>query len=463
MAKDNIKKYEMDMSSGSVLRKMLAFTIPLMFSGVLQLLFNAADIVIVGNFAGDDALAAVGSNTSLINLITNLFVGLSIGSNVLAAREYGAQQEGELSRTVHTSMLLGLTSGIALTAVGVLGARQILIWMQTPQSVLGLATVYLRIYFLGMTATMIYNFGSAVLRAVGDTKRPLYFLFISGVINVLLNLFFVLVLEMDVAGVAIATVISQCVSAALIVICLMKAEGGIHLSLPLMRFDWGKFAQILKIGLPAGFQGILFSLSNVVIQSAVNSFGAVVMAGNSAAANIEGFVYVAMNAFYQATLSFGSQSVGAGNIKRVTKILLTGQLCVVVVGIALGNITAISGNVLLRMYSADSAVIAAGAERLDVICTTYALCGMMDVMVGALRAIGYSVMPMIVSLVGVCAMRLAWIATVFQLEQFHIIKTVYASYPITWVITLVAHVICYIWAINRVKRRATAQTDTGIL
>ena len=297
---------------------MLIFTIPLMCSSILQLLFNAADIVVVGRFAGDNSLAAVGSNTALINLLTNLFVGLSIGANVAAARFYGAKQDGEVKKTVHTAMLLSIFSGIILTVIGVIGARQILIWMQTPSEVLELAVLYLRIYFVGMTGTMIYNFGSALLRAVGDTKRPLYYLFGAGCVNIVLNLLFVICFHMDVAGVALATVISEAISALLVLRCMIKEKGSIHLELRELHIYPDKFVQILKVGLPAGFQGIVFALSNVVIQSSINLFGATVVAGNSAAANIEGFVYMAMNSFYQATISFTSQNFGAGKQERIS-------------------------------------------------------------------------------------------------------------------------------------------------
>ena len=403
--------------------------------------------------AGDNSLAAVGSNTALISLLTNLFIGLSIGANVLAARYYGAKQEKALSETVHTSMLLSVYSGIILTVIGLIGAKRILIWMQTPEEVLDLAALYLRIYFIGMTATMIYNFGSAVLRAIGDTKRPLYYLFVAGIINVILNLIFVIVMKLDVAGVALATVISQCISAFLVVRCLMREQGGMKLILKNLHIHKDKFASILKIGLPAGFQGIVFSLSNVVIQSSVNLFGATVMAGNSAAANIEGFVYFAMNAFYQATISFTSQNMGAKNYERINKIVLVGEMCVTVTGIVLGNLMVLGGESLLGFYSSSPEVIEAGMHRLRVISATYALCGMMDVMVGALRGIGYSVMPMIVSLIGACGLRLLWLATIFQVDRFHNVFIIYLSYPITWLITLSVHIICFIWARRKITKQ----------
>lgn len=441
------------MCSGSILKKMLLFTIPLMCSSILQLLFNAADIIVVGRYAGDNSLAAVGSTTSLINLLTNLFLGMSVGGNVLTAHFYGAKQNKDLEETVHTAILLSLFSGVFLAIVGCVGAEQILIWMDTPKEVLPLAAVYLRIYFLGMPAMMAYNFGSAILRAIGDTKRPLYYLTFAGVINVLLNLLFVIVFKMDVAGVATATVISQCLSAVLVLRCLMKEEGAIRLNLKKLRIHPDKFLKILQIGIPAGFQGVVFSLSNVVIQASVNSFGATVVAGNSAALNIEGFVYVAMNAFHQASISFTSQNMGAAKYERINRILITAELCVIVVGTALGNLVVVFGYPLLSLYTTSAEVAAAGMVRLKVICSVYALCGMMDVIVGSLRGMGYAIMPMIVSLIGACGLRLLWIFTFFRQEAFHTPVSLYLTYPVSWIITFSVHVICYIVVKRKLDKR----------
>ena len=447
------KNYEIDMCNGPILKKMLLFALPLMLSSILQLLFNAADIVVVGRFAGDDSLAAVGSTSSLINLLTNLFIGLSVGANVLVARYYGAKKEEELKDTVHTAMTLSLIGGVVLTIIGIIGAPVILRWMQSPPEVLPLAIVYLRVYFAGMTAVMVYNFGSSILRAVGDTKRPLYFLSIAGVINVVLNLIFVIVFHWGVFGVGLATTISQIVSALLVLRCLMREQGGIRLDLKCLGIHTGKLLQIMQIGLPAGFQGMLFSLSNVVIQSSVNTFGATIVAGNSAAANIEGFVYVGMNAFYQAAISFMGQNVGAGKYHRVNKILFSAEACVIVIGLLLGNGVILFAKPLLGLYTDSAAVVEAGVLRLQVICTLYCLCGMMDVMVGALRGLGYSIAPMIVSLLGACAFRLVWVSTIFQIERFHVIETIYLSYPISWTLTFLAHVVTFLVVRNRLKKR----------
>lgn len=447
------KSYTMNLCEGSILQKMLRFAFPLMLSSMLQLMFNAADVIVVGRYAGDNSLAAVGSNGSIINLLTNIFMGLSIGANVLVARYFAAKQEKELRKTVHTAITVSVISGVILTIIGAVAAKQILIWMQCPAEVIELSALYLRIYFLGMPAMMVYNFGAAILRGVGDTKRPLYFLAFAGVINVIFNLVFVIICKMDVAGVALATIISQFISAFLVIRCLMKEEGAIRLQRQYLGIDKKIFLSILRIGLPAGLQGSLFSISNVVIQSSINTFGATIVAGNSAASNIEGFVYMAMNAFAQAIVAFTSQNVGAGQYKRINKILLTTQLCVLVVGGVMGNAVYLFGEPLLGLYTDSPVVVAAGMKRLSVICTTYALCGMMDVMVGSLRGLGYSVMPMIVSLLGACAFRMAWISVLFMSERFHTIETVYYAYPVSWAVTLGTHIICFLVVRRRLKKQ----------
>jgi putative MATE family efflux protein len=443
----------MNLCEGSILNKLLLFSLPLIASSVLQLFFNAADVIVVGQFAGDNSLAAVGSTGSMVNLLTNVFMGLSVGANVLVARYFAAKQEEELRKTVHTAITISVICGILLAIIGIVAAKQILTWMQSPEEVIDLSTLYLRIYFLGMPATMAYNFGAAILRGVGDTKRPLYYLAFSGVINVVLNLIFVVLFHMDVAGVALATVISQCISAFLVLRCLSKEESAIRLEKEYLGVDKDILVRILQIGLPAGIQGSLFSLSNVVIQSSVNSFGATIVAGNSAASNIEGFAYVAMNAFAQAVVAFVSQNIGAGKYERINKIVITTQICVLTVGLLLGNGIYLLGKPLVGLYSDNGAVIAAGIKRLSIICSTYALCGMMDVMVGALRGLGYSVMPMIVSLLGACAFRIAWISVFFQIERFHTIDTVYFAYPISWTLTVCVHVICFLIVRRRLKQR----------
>lgn len=445
------KGYEMDMCNGPILGKMLRFAIPLMCSSMLQMLFNAADIIVVGRYGKETSLAAVGSNASLINLLTNLFIGLSVGANVLVARNYGAKKSQDVKDTVHTSMTLSMICGVIISFIGIIMARQLLVWMNTPAEVIDSATIYLRIYFLGMPAMMVYNFGNAILRAIGDTKRPLYFLMASGVVNVGLNLLFVIVFKWDVVGVAVSTVISQTLSAALIVICLMKEKGDFKLYLKQLRIKKNKFFEILRIGLPAGLQGTIFSLSNVVIQSSVNLFGPDVVSGNTAAANIESFVYFAMNAFHHGTLSFTSQNIGGGKPERVGKILRTGLCCATVAGIVCGGLVIIFAEPLLKIYTNNPAAIKAGITRLNTICAMYFLCGIMDVMVGSIRGMGYAIMPMLVSLIGACGLRLVWIATIFQVPKFHTTETIYMSYPVTWTITFLAHVVCYLIVKKKLK------------
>ena len=441
------------MCEGPILKKMLLFALPLMASSLLQLLFNAADIIVVGRFAGDNSLAAVGSTTSLINLLVNLFMGCSIGANVLVARFFGAKKSNELSETVHTTMALSIVSGLILTVIGVIGAPVILELMQTPEEVLELAVIYLRTYFCGMTSMMVYNFGAAILRAIGDTKRPLYYLIIAGVINVVFNLFFVIVLKWDVFGVGLATTISQTISAVFIVRCLMNEQEAIRIYPKKIRIYKDKLLTILQIGLPAGFQGTLFSLSNVFVQSSVNLFGSTVMAGNSAAQNIEGFIYVSTNAFHQASISFTSQNCGAGKYERINKILLVAQGCTVVIGSVFSLSAVAMGPLLLSLYTTSAAVVEAGMVRLKLIGSFYALCGIMDTMVGSLRGMGYSFVPMVVSLLGACATRLLWLATVFQIDAFHTIETVYIIYPISWVLTAVAHIITFMIVRKRIEKR----------
>ena len=436
------KSYEIDMTSGPLLGKILLFSIPLMLSGILQLLFNAADIIVVGRFAGSGALAAVGSTSSLINLLINVFVGLSVGVNVLVARYYGAQNDRDVSETVHTAVTTSIVSGLILVVLGILLANPLLRLMGTPEDVLSQSVLYMRIYFLGMPVLMVYNFGAAILRAIGDTRRPLYFLFASGVVNVCLNLFFVVVLGMGVDGVAWATVISEHISAFLVLKSLMGAPGALKLDLKQLRIHTRKLKRIVKIGLPAGMQGAIFSISNVLIQSSVNSFGSVVMAGNTAASNIEGFVYNAMNSVYQTALSFTSQNMGAKQYHRIDKILLTCIAVVSTIGLVMGIGAYLLGHPLLSLYTTSEEVIRYGILRLSLISAPYLLCGIMDVFVGSLRGMGYSIMPMLVSLSGACIFRIIWIFTIFQMH--HTLFCLYISYPISWLLTASIHAICYL-------------------
>lgn len=445
------KSYEIDMCDGPLLSKILLFSVPLMMSGILQLLFNAADIIVVGRFAGSSALAAVGSTSSLINLLINVFVGLSVGVNVLVAKYYGGQREKDMSETVHTAVLTSLLSGLFLVILGGIAARPLLHLMGTPNDVLDQAVLYMRIYFLGMPVLMVYNFGAAILRAIGDTRRPLYFLFMAGVVNVALNLFFVIGLGMGVDGVGWATVISEHVSALLVLKSLMEAPGALKLNLKELRIHPKKLKRIVKIGLPAGMQGAIFSISNVLIQSSVNSFGSIAMAGNTASANIEGFVYTAMNAVYQTNLSFTSQNLGGRKYSRINRIMYICLAVVTVVGITLGITAVLAGDLLLGIYSSDAQVLRYGMLRLEIICGTYFLCGIMDCMVGSLRGLGYSVIPMFVSLTGACGFRVLWVFTVFA--AYRSLDVLYLSYPVSWAITAIAHMITF----RKIRRKIPRQ------
>ena len=435
------KKYEIDMCNGPLLSKILVYAVPLIASGILQLLFNAADMVVAGRFAGNAALGAVGATSSLINLLINVFIGMSVGTNVLVAHFYGANRKEELGQTVHTSIALSLISGVILGIAGFMLASPLLSLMGTPDDILPHAVIYMQIYFIGVPGMLLYNFGSAILRAVGDTKRPLYYLLFAGVINVLLNLFFVIVLRIGVAGVALATILSQFVSAALVIKCLMKEEGAYRLNIREIRLYPDKVIRILRVGLPAGFQGAVFSISNVLIQSSVNSFGSVAVAGNTAAQNLEGFVYNAMNSFHQTALSFTSQNMGAKKMDRVKKIMWICVGCVTVTGMLMGFAGLYFANELLSIYSTDSEVIAYGYERLLIIFSTYFLCGVMDVLVGSIRGMGYSIMPMVVSLLGACGLRVVWIFTIFA--HYRTPGILYNSYPVTWMVTLLVHLVCF--------------------
>lgn len=451
MEKKIQKSYEIDMCNGPLFGKILLFTFPLMLSGILQLLFNAADVIVVGRFAGSEALAAVGSTGALTNLLVNMFIGMSVGANVLVARYYGGKQEDEVSRTVHTSMIVSAVGGIILAVLGIILAKPLLTLMDTPENVIGHSVLYMRIYFLGMPVMLVFNFGSAILRAIGDTRRPLFYLIIAGVINVVLNLWFVIGFHMGVAGVALATVISQCVSTALIVRSLLQSEGCFRLQLDRFHMDWEKFGKIAAIGLPAGLQGSLFSVSNVLIQSSVNSFGSVAMAGNTAASNIESFVYVAMNSVHQTAVSFTSQNLGGKQFDRIRKILIECLLFVTAIGLVMGNGAYLLGNHLLSFYSAEAEVIAYGLQRMKIICISYFLCGVMDVLVGSIRGLGYAVMPMVVSLLGACAFRVVWIYTFFQWDRT--LRMLYISYPISWALTAAVHLICFIVVFRKIKRK----------
>lgn len=450
--------YEIDMLNGPLLFKIIRFYIPLMLSGILQLLYNAADIIVVGRFTGSTALAAVGSTASMTNLIVSLFIGLSVGTSVLVAQYHGAGNYVNESRVVHTSIAASIICGIFIGAAGIIMAKNILIAMGSPEDVIDLSALYLRIYFAGMPVQMVYNFGSAILRAVGDTRRPLLFLTVSGLINVTLNLIFVIFFHMGVAGVALATIISQAISAALVLICLIQYNGACRLILKDIKIHKDKLIEILRIGIPAGLQGTVFSFSNVIIQSSVNSFGSAAMAGNSAASNIEGFIYVSMNSFHHAALAFTGQNYGAGNYKRINRIFLICTSLVCITGFGLGIVAFLLGEQLLGIYAPENTeVIGYGMIRLSIYARTYFTCGLMDVVVGMLRGLGSSLMPMIVSVIGVCGIRITWIYTVFA--KYRDLRTLYLSYPVSWIITGIIHIISFFVLFSKLKKRVKPLTE----
>jgi len=449
------RSHEIDMTNGPIFSKIVMFALPLMLTGILQLFFNAADVIVVGKFAGSLALAAVGSTGSLVNLLVNVFIGISTGVNVLAARFYGSRNEKEMQRCVHNSMALSAILGVFVGIWGSILSAPMLKLMNTDPNVLPLASLYLRIYFLGIPATVVYNFGAAILRAIGDTDRPLRFLLISGIVNVVLNLITVVGLHMSVAGVAIATAVSQYVAAFLVVLCLMKSQGIYHLRLRDLRIEKDMLLWTLQIGIPAGLQSTLFSFANVTIQSAINSFGHIVMAGNSAASSVDGFIYVAMNAFYHASLSFTSQNMGAQKYDRLNKVLFSCIASVVVTGLVVSTIIYSFGPQLLSLYVSSTdpqrdAVISAGMNRLLYVGLPYFLCGLMEVATGALRGIGKSWTPLIISLLGACVLRIIWVATVFK--AFPTLPVLYLSYPITWFVTPTAHFIALYFARKKINR-----------
>ncbi len=441
-------KYEIDMCNGTIMDKLISFALPLMLSGMLQLMFNAVDIIVVGRFSGSRALAAVGSTTALINVFTNLFIGISLGANVLAARFYAAGKEKEMSDTVHTAITIAIISGLIMAFVGLIFSKGALELMDTPEDVIGQAALYMRIYFIGMPFFMLYNYGAAVLRAVGDTKRPLMFLIVSGCINAVLNLILVIGFSLSVVGVAVATVISQMISCILVLRCLYKSEGSYQLRFSKLKINKKYMIQIFQVGVPAGIQSTVINFSNVLLQSSVNSFGSVAMAGYTAANNILGFLYQSINSVTQACMSFTSQNYGVGKYKRMDRVLADCMILIVAVSLIIGCSAYFFGNYILRIYTSDAEVIKCGLEILSITTVPYFLCGIMDLFPGALRGMGYSAVPMILSVIGTVGMRVLWIYVVFPLNRS--LYVLFISYPASWGITIVMQVICYIFVRKKV-------------
>jgi len=453
------KKHDMDMCSGPLFSKILIFALPIMAMNILQLLFNAADMIVVGRFSGREALAAVGATGALINLIVNTFMGLSVGTVVVVAQDYGAGRMSRLRDSVHTSIAISIISGLLVMVIGLVFCKPMLILMGTPEDILDLAVLYMKIYFLGVPAMMVYNFGAAILRAVGDSRRPMYYLTISGMVNVILNLFFVIVLHMTVDGVAWATVISQFLSMALVMICLLRSNRGIRFIPRQMRIERHKLKEIVRIGLPAGLQSLLFSISNVMIQSAVNSFGSIMVAASSAAGNVEGFVGTTMNAYYNAAITFTGQNMGAKKYDRIDTIAKICTVLIFATWILLSGSILLFGRWLLGMFTSDPEVIELGMLRMKILMVAYFTCGIMNVFPGLTRGMGYSVSPMICTLLGACLLRIVWLKTVFA--WYPTVVMLFACYPVTWGLAGLGQVGIFLYARYRIRKNAaiTAESD----
>ena len=446
------KAVSMDMCHGPLFIKIIKYTIPIILSSVLQLFFNAADLIVVGRFCGSISVGAVGATSSLTNLFVNFFIGLSVGAGVTVAQGLGAKDEKKVHYAVHTAIPTAFVGGVVLTIVGILLSRPALVWMGTPAEQLELSALYMRIYFAGIIAMLLYNFGAAILRAAGDTQRPLIYLAIAGILNVILNFIFVVYFHLDVAGVALATTISQCVSAVLVIITLMRRTDACKFSLSKMHFDKIALIRILKIGMPAGLQSSLFSISNVLIQSSVNSFGEMAVSGAAAASSIESFVYVIINSFSQTALNFTGQNYGAGNYKRIHEILGYCLLSASVSGLVSGVAVYALAEPLLSIYLTDSPeAIAYGVLKMTYICLPYFLCGLMDITTGVIRGMGYSIVPMLVTVLGVCGLRVAWIYTVFQ--YYHTLECLYLSYTVSWILTAMVQFSIYLGICSARKRK----------
>lgn len=453
--KDKNGKYEIDMCNGTIMDKLISFSLPLMLSGILQLLFNAVDIIVVGHFSGSQALAAVGSTSALINVFTNLFIGISLGANVLAARYFASGQEEKMSETVHTAVTFALISGIAMALIGLLSARGALMLMDTPGDVIDQSTLYMRIYFLGMPFFMMYNYGAAILRAVGDTKRPLYFLIISGIINALLNLLLVIVFDMGVAGVAIGTIISQLISCILVLVCLHRTDSCYRLEWFHFMLKWEYLKKIFQVGIPAGIQSTVINFSNALLQSSVNSFGSVAMAGYTAANNVLGFLYASINAVTQACMSFTSQNYAVGKYKRMDRVLIQCIILSTVTALVLGCAAYIFGAEVMQIYTTSEDVIQCGIEILSYTTTTYFLCGIMDLFPGALRGMGHSGVPMILSVIGTVGTRIFWIYGIFP--RFHFLDILFISYPVSWILTIIMQIICFLMVRKKIRSQRSAE------
>jgi len=433
------------------------FALPIMAMNILQLLFNAADMVVVGRFSGSEALAAVGATGSIINLIVNLFMGLSVGTSVIVAQDYGAGRSADVSRSVHTSITISIIGGLVVMMAGLILCEPLLDIMGTPKDILDMSVLYMKIYFIGVPAIMVYNFSAAILRATGDSRHPMYYLIVTGIVNVIFNLFFVIVLRMSVEGVAWATVISQYLSVLLIIICLFKSDGAIRFIPRQMRIDGHKLKNIVKIGLPAGLQGLLFSISNVLIQSSVNSFGTTMVAASSASSNVEGFAGTTMNSYYNAAITFTGQNMGAKKYDRIDTVAKVCTVLIFATWILLGGAILLFGRTLLGIYTSDPEVTELGMLRLNVMMVAYFTGGMMNVYPGLTRGMGYSILPMLCTLIGACLMRIVWLATFFT--WYPTVTMLFACYPVTWALAGLGQVGSFFYARNQIRKRSVLEVE----
>ncbi len=449
--------HTLDMCNGPLFQKLLTFALPIFAMNILQLLFNAIDMVVAGRFVGSIALAAVGATGSLISLIVNFFMGLSVGTSVIVAQDYGANQPEGVRRSVHTSIFVSLISGLFVMGIGLIFCEPLLVMMGTPEDIVGLSTLYMKIYFLGVPAGMIYNFGASILRAVGDSRHPMYYLVISGAVNVVLNLFFVIVVRLGVGGLAWATILSQYLAVILILIYLIKSDGPIRFEIRRMRMDGEKLKQIVRIGLPAGLQSMLFSISNVLIQSALNSFGSVMVAASSAAGNIEGFVGTTMNALYNAAITFTGQNMGAKKYDRIDTVAKITTELIIATWVVMGGLTMLFARPLLSIYTTDPEVIKLGMLRINVMMIAYFTCGVMNVFPGITRGMGFSVLPMLCTLIGACLMRIVWLWTFFAWHPTMIM--LFACYPVTWALAGIGQVVVFFYARRKVRADAAQKLE----
>lgn len=452
------QNHNIDMCNGPLFKKIFIFALPIMAMYILQLMFNTADMVVVGHFSGSKALAAVGATGSLINLIITLFMGLSVGTTVVVARDCGAERKADVSRSVHTSIAISIIGGLVVMIIGIIFCKPLLKMMGTPEDIIGLSVIYMKIYFISTPANMVYNFAAAILRAVGDSRHPMYYLIIAGTIHVIFNLFFVIVLHMGVAGVASATVISEYISVVLIMMCLCRCEGAIRFIPRKMCIDKQKLKAIVRIGLPAGMQGLLFSISNVLIQSAVNSFGSIMVAASAAAGNVENYVGTTMNAYYNAAISFTGQNMGAKKYNRIDTIAKVCTVLIFSTWIILGGAIVIFGKQLLGIFTSDPEVIKLGILRIKIMMVAYFTCGMMNVYPGLTRAMGYSISPMISTLVGACIMRIIWLATIFTWHHTEVV--LFACYPVTWALAGIGQVGIFFYARRKICKVNVSQGES---